>query len=278
METQKEKTNFFAKLWKRAKTPVQSKNWFVRLWDYFSMYEKLWLIVIVEVGLILTVFFPESAGIIQLIEMIVLIGGCSCELLLSKQSKWAFIVSFVLYDLGITVIYFTSGLYISALFEIVYWMPMLFISFFFWEKRLDKENSNLVQVRKINWARDVLIFGGVLGLSLGLGAVFTSIGAIAEGLSDYWYLDALANTFSVCNGLFLLLCLREQWFAWYGVCILEAVIWILMGNYVMLLLSFGYLTNSTYGLIKWSIYTKKHPEVNQTPIFKVQAKQPKTLR
>ena len=244
---------------------TEKTNWFKRLWNYYSTYEKFWLISICSIGILFGIFFPEdgnSPAWLRVVEIIAIIGGCSCELLLSKQSKWAFIVSFFLYDTTQTIVYFVNGLYISALFEIIFWIPILFISFHFWERKSDAKNKLLTSVKEVNYKRDLLIFLGVLVVSLAVGVLFTRITVIAEGLSDYWYLDGLANAFSVCNGLFLLMRFKEQWIPWLGVAIVEAVLWILNGQYIMLVLSLGYIMNSIYGFIKWTKYIKSHPNCN----------------
>ena len=241
--------------------PQKKQNFLVRLWKYYTTYEKIWLISICSLGILFGILYPDdpsSPTWIRVVEIIAIVGGCSCELLLSKQSKWAFIVSFILYDTTQTIVYFFNGFYISALFEIIFWIPMLFISFFSWEKWQDKSNKTLTSVKQFNYKKEIAIFIGMLCISVAVGALFTSIGAIAEGLSDWWYLDALANTFSVCNGLFLLFRYKEQWIPWIGVAIVEAIMWSLSGQYIMLILSLGYLMNSTYGFFKWQNYIKKH--------------------
>lgn len=245
------------------------RNWPLRLWKYYTTYEKIWLISICSLGILFGILYPDdpmSPVWLRVVEIIAVVGGCSCELLLSKQSKWAFIVSFILYDTTQTVIYFTNGYYVSALFEIIFWIPMLFISFFAWEKRVDKEDKTLTKVKQVNYKKELAIFIVCLVVSVSVGAAFTGIGFIAQGLSDWWYLDALANTFSVCNGLFLLLRYKEQWVPWIGVAIVEAIMWILSGQFIMLILSLGYLMNSTYGFIKWTIYIKKHQK-KQNPVI-----------
>ena len=60
--------------------------------------------------------------------------------------------------------------------------------------------------------------------------------------------------------MFILLRYREQWIAWYICSLLEAAINILSGQYVLLVLKVGYLTNTTYGYIKWTKYIKSHNE------------------
>ena len=60
------------------------------------------------------------------------------------------------------------------------------------------------------------------------------------------------------NGVFILLRYREQWIAWYIDAILEMLINILSGQWALLPLKIGYLTNTTYGYIKWTKYIKAH--------------------
>ena len=72
------------------------------------------------------------------------------------------------------------------------------------------------------------------------------------------YLDACASAVGIANGVFILLRYREQWIAWYICALLEAAINIISGQWVLLVLKAGYLTNTTYGYIKWTQYIKKH--------------------
>ena len=78
------------------------------------------------------------------------------------------------------------------------------------------------------------------------------------------YIDACASAVGIANGLFIFFRLREQWIAWYICALLEAIINILSGQYVLLILKLGYFTNTTYGYIKWSNYIKTHGDDNKT--------------
>ena len=252
--------------------------WFVRLWKYFSTYEKLWLLLLWATGITLSLLFPEIEDapenlvtLVIVLSIITLMGGCSCELLLSKQSKWAFIVSFFFYDLTFTAVCLITGRYVTATIEFLFWMPMLFISFFSWEKRKDSEDKTKAVVKKINFHKELAIFFSVLVASICLGLIFTEIEPLITSgwfnFTDLWYLDALAATFNVCNGLFLWLRYREQWVAWYGVIICETIFYIISHNWALLILEVGYLTNTTYGFIKWGRYIRKHKnqDVPATP-------------
>ena len=72
------------------------------------------------------------------------------------------------------------------------------------------------------------------------------------------YLDACASAVGIANGLFILFRYREQWIAWYIVCILEIALNIMAGQGILLVLKAGYLTNTTYGYIKWTKYIRSH--------------------
>lgn len=248
----------------------KKRNIFVRLWKYFTTYEKIWLFVFCTTGIVLGLLFPEEQGWVNAFAIITLVGGCTCELLLSKQSKWAFIISFFFYDLTQIVVYFANGYYVSALFEIIFWCPMLFLSFFTWDKKQDKDDATLTEVKGINYKKELAMFLGVLFVSVGVGLLFTFAGTwfpnswFSEGLSKYWYIDALANTFSVCNGLFLWFRYKEQWIAWLGVAFCETIMWSISHQWTMLILQAGYLTNTIYGFIMWTKYIKQHKNIDET--------------
>ena len=82
------------------------------------------------------------------------------------------------------------------------------------------------------------------------------------------YLDAAASAVGIANGLLILFRYREQWIAWYIVAILETVIDIMAGQWILLVLKVGYLTNTTYGYIKWTQYIRQH-KVNATTAARV---------
>ena len=62
------------------------------------------------------------------------------------------------------------------------------------------------------------------------------------------------------NGVLIFLRYQEQWIAWIVEALLEGSINILSGQYVLLVLKAGYLTNSTYGYIKWTRYIRSHTQ------------------
>ena len=84
------------------------------------------------------------------------------------------------------------------------------------------------------------------------------------------YLDACCSAVGIANGLFILFRYREQWVAWYICTILETILNIMAGQWILLILKAGYLTNTTYGYIKWTKYIKKN-EADRQALQKAQA-------
>ena len=116
------------------------------------------------------------------------------------------------------------------------------------------------------WA-EALIITGIVVWTVGVGYFLSGLDITTDLFGGnelletvVCYLDACVSAVAICNGVFILLRFREQWIAWYIDAILEAVINILSGQYVLLVLKAGYLTNTTYGYIKWTKYIREHKE------------------
>ena len=150
---------------------------------------------------------------------------------------------------------------------LLFWLPIDILSFINWSKHKDDEEDELTRVRRLKGYQEVLVILAI--------AVWTAVvGWLLSGLNiqtDFFggnrnleimviYMDACASAVGIANGLFIFFRMREQWIAWYICAILEAIMNILAGQYVLLVLKLGYFTNTTYGYIKWSRYIKTHRE------------------
>ena len=69
------------------------------LWNYFTTYEKVWFFGILILAFVFSFIFPEedvngiNGGLIMALYLLDTFLNILCELLISKQSKWNFIVS-----------------------------------------------------------------------------------------------------------------------------------------------------------------------------------------
>ena len=143
-------------------------------------------------------------------------------------------------------------------------IPIDIISFVNWNKHLDEDNKDLTVVRSLKGYQELLIILGIIAWTLGVGYLLTRFdneGILEAGSKleiAVCYLDAFVSAVAVCNGVFILFRIKEQWIAWYISTLFEVVINIILGQWVLLVLKGAYLTNTTYGYIKWTKYIKEH--------------------
>ena len=191
-----------------------------------------------------------------------------CELLISKQSKWNFIVSVFVEIVEIAVCLVLAYRFATMAVTLFFWLPCDIISFINWNKKRDDKDEELTKVRTLKGWQEVLLIGAIVVWTVVVGYFMSGLDIASDLFGGdevlytvICYLDACASAVGIMNGLAILFRFREQWIAWYICAALEAVINILAGQYVLLVLKVGYLTNTTYGYIKWTKYIKEHPEV-----------------
>ena len=245
----------------------------VKLWKYFSLYEKCWFFSILILSVLISIFFPEeevngvNGGIIMALYLADTVLNILCELLISKQSKWNFIVSVFVEITEIAICIVLSYRFATMASTLFFWLPIDIISFVNWHRHPDRNDEDVTKVRKLSGWAEAAIVVGIAVWTIVVGYILTRIdlGTDLFGGNEFLetlvcYLDACVSAVGICNGLFILLRIREQWIAWYISAALETAINILSGQWQLLPLKVGYFTNTTYGYIKWSRYIKPHKE------------------
>lgn len=249
------------------------KERLLNIWSYFTTYEKVWFFSILILSVIFAFLFPEedvngvNGKIIMALYLADIFFNILCELLISKQSKWNFIVSLFVEVTEILICIVLSYRFATMASTLFFWIPIDIISFINWHKHPDKQEEEVTKVRKLSGFMEVLVILGIVVWTIGIGYLLTTLdlGTDLFGGNEVLevivcYLDACASAVGIANGVFILLRYREQWIAWYISTFLEAAINILSGQFVLLVLKVGYLTNTTYGYIKWTKYIKEHKE------------------
>lgn len=238
---------------------------------FFSTYEKIWFISIMILATTFSILFPqeETNGVngivIMLLYLLDTFLNILCELLISKQSRFNFIVSIFVEIVEILICIVLMYRFATLASTLFFWLPIDIVSFINWTKHKDEKQEELTIVRKLKGYQEFLIIVGIVVWTIIVGYVISGLNIQSDFLNDSQriktiviYLDACASAVGIANGIFILLRLSEQWIAWYICSILETIINILSGQYVLLILKLGYFTNTTYGYIKWNKYIKNH--------------------
>ncbi len=247
-----------------------------QLWNYFTTYEKCWFFSITILAFICAVLFPEEdangvkGSIIMALYLLDTLLNITCELLISKQSKWNFIVSIFVELTEIAICVVLAYRFATMATTLFFWLPIDIISFISWNRHPDRVDDELTEVRTLTGAQEVMVITGIVVWTVVVGYFLTTLDLGGDFIKSrtlevaICYIDACVSAVGVANGVFILLRYREQWIAWYIASIGEAVINILSGQWVLLVLKLGYLTNTTYGYIKWTHYIKEHqPQLNK---------------
>lgn len=247
------------------------------IWNFFTTYEKCWFISILVLSIVFAFLFPEedingvNGKIIMVLYLLDIFLNILCELLLSKQSKWNFIVSLFVEICEIAICVVLAYRFATMAVTLFFWIPIDIISFINWHRHKDKKEEELTEVRKLSGIQEVICIIGIIVWTAGVGYLLTYLDFGTELFHGdktlemiVCYLDACVSCLGVLNGIFIMLRYREQWTAWIMSAVLEGVINVLSGQIVLLVLKLGYLTNSIYGYMKWTKYIKEHNIVVKT--------------
>lgn len=247
------------------------------IWNFFTTYEKCWFISILVLSIVFAFLFPEedingvNGKIIMVLYLLDIFLNILCELLLSKQSKWNFIVSLFVEICEIAICVVLAYRFATMAVTLFFWIPIDIISFINWNRHKDKKEEELTEVRKLSGIQEVICIIGIIVWTAGVGYLLTYLDFGTELFHGdktlemiVCYLDACVSCLGVLNGIFIMLRYREQWIAWIMSAVLEGVINVLSGQIVLLVLKLGYLTNSIYGYMKWTKYIKEHNIVVKT--------------
>ena len=239
------------------------QNKFIEFLKSFTLYQIIYLVSIIAMVVLFIIFLPDemledtSNTFVVVCSIIAVLANPVCELLISKQNKWNFIVSIIFIEVTESILFFSLGLYSTALISIIFWIPVDFISFLNWHKHPDEKQDIITQVKKLSWKQDILAILAICAFGIGVGFLLTLI----PGAEDT-YLDAFCSAFGMANGLLLLFRYHEQWLAWIITLVLDAALYIRSGSYIMLITVFAMVVNTCYGFIKWLIYIRKHKTEN----------------
>ena len=241
----------------------------------FTTYEKSWFMSIMVLATIFSVLFPEESAngvngiLIMLLYLLDTFLNILCELLISKQSRYNFLVSVLVEIVEILMCVVLMYRFATMATTLFFWLPIDIISYINWSKHKDDEESELTVVRKLKGYQEVLVIVGIILWTIVVGYFISGLDIATDFYHNKTletaiiYIDACASAVGIANGLFIFFRLREQWSAWYICAFLEAIINIVSGQFVLLVLKLGYFTNTTYGYIKWSKYIQSHTKTEE---------------
>lgn len=260
-------------------------NFFNRKTNYFTNFEKIWLFGLTAVAVILAIALPEDSvngidgRIITILYLADIVFAMLCELLITKQSKWNAVIYLLVETIEFSTLLMLKARIASIVIIVAFWVPMHVMTYANWNRHTDKEDKKLTVVRQLKWWQSLLLFVATAAWTAGIGYVVAAYGPETDFFTSdaimktVAYLDACFSILGVIDGILVWLRFKESIMVWTIATVIESVINIITGQWILLILKVGYLTNDLYGLFKWTKYIKtRGTEVGAKPAVEVEKK------
>ncbi|MDY5105746.1 MAG: nicotinamide riboside transporter PnuC [Actinobacillus minor] len=228
------------------------------LFSGWTKFEASWLLLFLAIQIGIFVIQPDSW-----IATIAAITGILCVVFVGKGkiSNYFFgLISVSLY----AYISYTFKLYGEMMLNLLVYVPVQFIGFYFWRKNMTNKNT-------VNTAGASEVIAKALNAKQwGILAIVTVIGTFSyiELLkylgSALAVLDGATVVISIVAQVLMIMRYREQWALWIIVNIMTISLWAVMyfqngeTSTPLLVMYMMYLCNSIYGYYNWIQLEKRH--------------------
>lgn len=177
------------------------------------------------------------------LEWIATASGFVCVLLLVQRSIWNY--PFAILSVSLFAILFREEkLYSDALLHIFFIFTNLFG---LWSWSRSRAQAGEVVVERLSPIEQVGVLAGVIGLTLGWGAIMAS-----QTDAAYPYIDGAIGMLSVGAQILLAMRKLENWFLWIAVDLIAIPLFLAKGLYPTAGLYVLYLGLSVWGLLDWN--------------------------
>lgn len=221
-----------------------------KILNKFNWFE--WGMIIAVIGF--TIYFSLISEGVSLgyliIDGIAAISGIFCVVLCAKGKKSQYIWG-LLNIIGYIIIAWINRYYGEVMLNALYYLPSQFIGYYLWNKHMNKETDD-VEGKKLSWKQSIIfliiITIGIFGYKL----VLDMLGGNGT------LLDSASTVISVIANALMMLRYREQWLLWIIIDVITVVMWLLVGDFIMVTMWAVYLINAFYGYYNWTKIAKEN--------------------
>lgn len=236
--------------------PTQAKEYATAYFNDWSLFEKVWLITFSLVSFYLYFALNDT-----LIGLVTTLTGILTVVLVAKGriSNYFFgVINVVLY----AYISYQSLFYGEVMLNLLYFLPMQFIGFYFWHNN-QSTGLDSVAVAKMT-VRKRVAWVGVSILSIGGYSLFLKW--LNGNLPLF---DSTSTVLSVIAQYLMVKRYAEQWVAWIVIDIVSIYMWGTIyldtgENLAMVVMWTAYLINAIYGYYNWRKMEREQYEGEET--------------
>lgn len=221
-----------------------------KILNKFNWFE--WGMIIAVIGF--TIYFSiisEGVGLTYLIiDGIAAISGIFCVVLCAKGRKSQYIWG-VLNVIGYVIIAFINKYYGEVMLNALYYLPSQFIGYYLWNKNSNQETGD-VKGKKLTLVQSLLLVSLITGGVFGYKLVLDYLGGNGT------LLDSASTVTSVVANALMMMRYREQWLLWIIIDVITVVMWLLVGDFIMVTMWAVYTVNAFYGYYNWTKIAKEN--------------------
>lgn len=220
-----------------------------KLLKSFNLFE--WGMILAVIGF--TIYFSLISEGVSLwyliIDGIAAISGIFCVVLCAKGKKSQYIWG-LLNVVGYVIIAWINKYYGEVMLNALYYLPSQFIGYYLWNKHTDNDNN--LEGKKLSLKQSIVflvfITIGIFGYKLVLDML--------DGTGTL--LDSASTVISVVANALMMMRYREQWLLWIIIDAITVVMWLLVGDFIMVTMWAVYLINAFYGYYNWTKIAKEN--------------------
>lgn len=215
----------------------------------FNLLEWFMLLSVIIFTIYFGVTNTTDSIIYLLIDGVAAISGIFCVVLCAKGKKEQYIWG-VINVIGYIIVAFINRYYGEVMLNFIYYLPSQFLGYFLWNKHHNKE-KNKVEGRKLNLKNSILLLILCTLCIFGYKFVLDLLGGNST------LLDSASTMISVLANTLMLLRYREQWLLWIIIDSITVVMWLIVGDFIMVTMWTVYLLNAFYGYYNWTKIAKE---------------------
>lgn len=215
----------------------------------FSAFE--WFMVLSVT--IFTIYFAfintENTLLYLIIDAIAAISGILCVVLCAKGKKSQYIWGLI-NVIGYIIIAFLNKYYGEVMLNAIYYLPSQFIGYYLWKKHQNDETKK-VEGKKLSIKNSIILLLACTICVFGYKYLLDILGG------NKTLLDSMSTVISVIANSLMLLRYREQWLLWIIVDVITVIMWLLVGDFIMVTMWAVYTLNAFYGYYNWTKIAKE---------------------
>ena len=220
-----------------------------KLLKSFNLFE--WGMILAVIGF--TIYFSLISEGVSLwyliIDGIAAISGIFCVVLCAKGKKSQYIWG-LLNVVGYVIIAWINKYYGEVMLNALYYLPSQFIGYYLWNKHTDNENN--LEGKKLS-LKQIIVF--LVFITIGIFG-YKLVLDMLDGTGTL--LDSASTVISVVANALMMMRYREQWLLWIIIDAITVVMWLLVGDFIMVTMWAVYLINAFYGYYNWTKIAKEN--------------------